>query len=168
MGILRSEDVSGAEDLAGVLALSPVMNFAASLAAGTAAARRPPPVAARKCRRSMPEVTRERFIFGGLRIKNLMQWMETPQNYTLWKPQAGNEIVTKTTGSAATSLHRVPAVLVLSTTTFPLVITHFTLLSTTLMSVSGSPSTATKSARYPGATAPSSFSFPRSAAAFVV
>src|ERR1700731_1497680 len=97
MGILRSEDVSGAEDLAGVLALSPVMNFAASPAAGTAAARRPPPVAAKKCRRSMPEVTRELFIFGGLRIKNLMQWMGTPRNYTLWKVQRSNEIVAKLT-----------------------------------------------------------------------
>src|ERR1700732_117222 len=99
MGILRSEDVSGAEDLAGVLALSPVMNPAASPAAGTAAARRPPPVAARKCRRSMPEATRELFIFGGLRIKNLMRWMGTPRNYTLWKVQAGKEIVTNVPGS---------------------------------------------------------------------
>src|ERR1700676_2947209 len=53
----------------------------------------------------------------------------------------------------STPIHRPPAVLVLSTTTSPLFITHFTLLSTTLMSASGSPSTATKSPRYPGATA---------------
>src|ERR1700732_4182161 len=101
MGILRLGDVSGETeaDLAALLALDsavfPVTKAAASLAAGTAAARRHTPVAARKCRRSMPEATRELFIFGGLRTKNLMLCMGTPRNYTLWKARAGNEIVTK-------------------------------------------------------------------------
>jgi hypothetical protein len=31
----------------------------------------------------MPEVTRELFIFGGLRIKSLMQWMGTAKLYPL-------------------------------------------------------------------------------------
>src|ERR1700676_2175127 len=84
MGILRIDDVSGEADLGARSAAGfPVRTPAAALVAGTAAARRPPPVAARKWRRSMPEVTRELFIFGGLRIKNLMQWMGTPRNYTL-------------------------------------------------------------------------------------
>src|ERR1700688_847363 len=99
MGILRMDDFWGAAAwaalLAAVPALFPVTKLPPSPAAGTAAARRPPPVAARKCRRSMPEVTRELFIFGGLRIKNLMLWMGTPRNYTLWKPQRSSEIVTK-------------------------------------------------------------------------
>src|ERR1700719_362001 len=99
MGILRMDDFWGetawAALLAAVPAVLPATKPAASPAAGTAAARRPPPVAARKCRRSMPEVTRELFIFGGLRIKNLMRWLGTPRNYTLWKPQRSNEIVTK-------------------------------------------------------------------------
>src|ERR1700719_4733885 len=99
MGILRMDDFWGetawAALLAAVPAVFPATNPAAPPAAGTAAARRPPPVAARKCRRSMSEVTRELFIFGGLRIKNLMRWLGTPRNYTLWKPQRSNEIVTK-------------------------------------------------------------------------
>src|SRR3984893_118610 len=86
MGILRMEDGTGAADstalLEAVPAVFPVTKPAASPAVGTAAASRPLPVAARKCRRSMPEVTRELFIFLGLRIKNLMQWMGTPRNYT--------------------------------------------------------------------------------------
>src|ERR1700704_2888791 len=73
MGILRMEDVSGDADLAALLAVFPtvfpVTKPAASPAEGTAAARRPLPVAARKCLRSMPALTRELFIFGGLRIK---------------------------------------------------------------------------------------------------
>src|ERR1700720_4517085 len=101
MGILRMDDFSGAAVRVALLAATPevfpVTELAASPAVGTTAARRPPPVAARKCRRSMPEVTRELFIFGGLRIKSLMQWMGTPRNYTLWKPQRSNEIVTKLT-----------------------------------------------------------------------
>ena len=57
---------------------------------------------------------------------------------------------------------------VLSTTTVPPFITHCTLSSTTLMSASGSPSTATMSAKYPGAIRPSVFSMPRTSAPFVV
>jgi len=54
---------------------------------------------------------------------------------------------------SSTPIHRPLGPLALSTTKSPLFIIHFTLLSTTLMSASGSPSTATKSPRYPGATA---------------
>ena len=57
---------------------------------------------------------------------------------------------------------------VLSTTTAPPFMTQRTLLMVTLTSASGSPSTATTSAKYPGARAPSSFSLPSSAAALVV
>src|ERR1700693_4232958 len=98
MGILRLDELSMADRAALVAALPailPVTKPAASPAAGTAAASRPPPVAARKGRRSMPEMPRELFIFGGLRIRNLMQCTGTPRNYTLWKPQRSNEIVTK-------------------------------------------------------------------------
>src|SRR5437660_9507274 len=55
-----------------------------------------------------------------------------------------------------------------STTTNPPFITHFTLSSTTPISAVGSPSTATRSAKYPGATAPSSFALPNNSAALLV
>src|SRR6266404_2764372 len=55
-----------------------------------------------------------------------------------------------------------------STTTNPPFITHFTLSSTTPISAVGSPSTATRSAKYPGATAPSSFALPNNSAAWLV
>src|SRR5882724_7045086 len=57
---------------------------------------------------------------------------------------------------------------VLSTTTCPPFITHFTLSSTTPISAVGSPSTITRSAKYPGATAPSSFPLPNNSAALLV
>src|ERR1700730_5459570 len=117
MGILCMEEVSGDADLAALLAVFPtvfpVTKPAASPAEGTAAARRPLPVAARKCLRSMPALTRELFIFGGLRIKILTQWMGgATRNYTLWKPQAGNEIVhtqSPTTGCFRFVHHHVSA-----------------------------------------------------------
>jgi len=57
---------------------------------------------------------------------------------------------------------------VLSTTTVPPFITHRTLSMTTLMSASGSPSTAVMSAKYPGAICPRLFVIPRTSAALVV
>src|SRR3981081_644705 len=162
MGILRMDDVSGDADLAALLralpSVFPVTKPAASPAEGTAAARRPLPVAARKCLRSMPALTRELFIFGDLRIKILTQWMGGQREII---PSGSRRQAMK----SSTLSHRLLAVFVLSPTTSPLFITHFTLLSTTLTSASGSPPTATQSPRYPGATAPNSFSFPSSPAA---
>jgi hypothetical protein len=43
----------------------------------------------------MPGVTRELFIFGGLRIKKFNAMDEGVGNYTLCEPQADNEIVAK-------------------------------------------------------------------------
>src|SRR5439155_6195420 len=70
-----------------------------------------------------------------------------------------------TSSTSSTSPHC--TALILSTATPPL-ITHFTLSSTTPISEVGSPSTATKSAKYPGATAPSSFALPNKSAALLV
>src|SRR4029077_5232464 len=64
--------------------------------------------------------------------------------------------------------YRVAVTLNLSTATFPPFITHFTFFIATSMSANGSPSTATRSAKYPGTTEPNSLSFPRSSAALVV